>query len=43
MDEKVNDDEPGDLKLTSEQEIAFVAFLRTHSDGCVADRYRQSS
>lgn len=37
VDENVNDDELGDLKLTSEQEDAIVAFLKTLSDGYVAD------
>jgi cytochrome c peroxidase len=33
--ENVNDDELGNLKLTSEQEDAIVAFLKTLSDGYV--------
>ncbi len=37
VDENVNDAELGNLKLTSGQEDAIVAFLKTLSDGWVAD------
>jgi len=33
VDDNVNDDELGDLKLTAAQEAAIVAFLKTLSDG----------
>jgi len=35
VDENVNDDELGDLKLSGEQEDAIVAFLKTLSDGYI--------